>query len=230
VLKAFSEIGQRAHGGLAFAALGAAWAAFNGTWAVMSGLNDAYEVEEDRPFWKVTLTAAGLTIALAALGFIALALLLYGHRLGEIITDKSGYPQFVGAVWPIVHWPVIAALLLAAFALYYRFAPNRPDGELRWTTPGAITATLLWILATIGFHVYVDYSPGKYRQIYGAVAGCAILLLWFYITGAAILIGGEMNSEIENAAAQRGHPDGRRPGDHRRGGRGPRRVSALDGK
>jgi membrane protein len=220
VARAIEEIGKRsAHGSLWFASLGAVWAALNGTWAVMSGLNDAYEVEENRPWWRVTLTAAGLTIALAALGFAALALLLYGGRLGQYALARLGWPDRTTDAWQIVHWPVLLVLLLFAFALYYRFGPNLPDAEWRWATPGAALAAVLWITATVLFHAYVDLSPGKYERIYGPVAAAALLLLWFYVTGAAILIGGEMNSEIENAVAQHGHPDARRPGDHRPGGR-----------
>ncbi len=193
-----------------FSALGSLWAAFNGTWAVMSGLNDAYEVVEERPWWKVTIVAGGLTAALTVLGFAALLALLYGGSAGV-----AGH---------VLRWPIIAALLLAAFALYYRFGPDLHGTQLQWTTPGALAAVALWGLAAGLFRTYVRYAAAKYDEVYGVMAAAAILLLWFYFTGAAILIGGEMNSEIENAAAQNGHPDARRPGEHRPGGRAAARV------
>ncbi len=197
--------------GALFAALGSLWAAFNGTWAVMSALNDAYEVTEKRPWWKVTLVAGGLTLVLLILGFTALAALVYGQQVVPQGEHQSG--------WQIVRWPVLGAMLLVAFALYYRFGPDLSDREWRWSTPGAVVAMALWMSASLLLHVYVHHTLEKYHQAYGSAAASAILLLWFYFTGAAILIGGEVNSEIENAAAQGGLPDGRRPGGHRPGGR-----------
>jgi membrane protein len=211
VMKQMGDPGAR--GGLLFAVLGSMWAAFNGTWAVMSGLNDAYEVTEERPWWKVTLVAAGLTVAQAALVLTALVALSFGrHVFG------------VSVWWQLVRWTVLAVLLLVTFALYYRFGPDLSDMRWRWSTPGAVVAAVLWVGATLLFRFYVHHSPGKYEQAYGSVAAGAILLLWFYITGATILIGGEMNSQIENAAAQGGHPDARRPGERRQGGREPARA------
>jgi membrane protein len=199
-----------------FAALGSIWAAFNGTWAVIAGLNSAYEVEERRSLWKVTLIAGGLTVALALLGFTALGLLFFGAHIGL-------RAEF-GAAWRIVHWAVIAGLLLLAFALLYRFGPDLEDARFRWNTPGAAIAVVLWISASLAFRAYAERSASKYDPLYGSLANTALLMLWFYVTGVAILIGGEVNSEIENAAAQNGHPDARRPGERRPGGRGPQRV------
>lgn len=203
------EIVTRARGTIWFASLGSLWAAFNGTWAVMAGLNDAYEVHEERPWWKVTLVAGGLTLALAALSFSAMLMLFYGQHFGGR----------AGLGWHIVHWPILTAMLLIAFALYYRFGPDLHSVHWRWSTPGAVVAAVLWISASLLFRAYVQFAMDKYNVVYGSMASAAILLLWFYFTGAAILIGGEVNSEIENAAAQQGHPDARRPGEHRPGGR-----------
>jgi membrane protein len=199
-----------------FAALGSIWAAFNGTWAVIAGLNSAYEVEERRSWWKITLIAGGLTAALGLLGFTALGLLFFGARIG-LRTE-------FGAAWRILHWAVIAVLLLVAFALLYRFGPDLEDMRFRWSTPGAAIAVILWISTSLVFHAYAERSASKYDLLYGSLANAALLMLWFYVTGVAILIGGEVNSEIENAAAQNGHPDARRPGERRPGGRRPQRV------
>lgn len=197
-----------------FAVFGSLWAAFNGTWAVMSALNAAYEVEERRSWWQVTLTAAGLTLTLALLGIASLVVLFLGQRFSSGVS-----------VWfPIVQWPILAVVLLVAFAALYRFGPNLVDREMRWSTPGAVLAGILW-LGTCGlFRAYITYQAAKYDQVYGSAGALVILLLWFYFTGAAILIGGELNSEIENAAAQHGHPDPRRPGEHRQGGVPAQRV------
>ncbi|MGD0365387.1 MAG: YihY/virulence factor BrkB family protein [Bryobacteraceae bacterium] len=215
----FGGIGGRvARHSLWFATFGSLWAAVNGTWAVMSGLNAAYEVEERRSVWRVTLTAAGLTLALAGLGLSSLILLFYSRSVGAAIVKWAGLPGSVPILWQIVHWPILAAMLLIAFALLYRFGPNVSDREMRWGTPGAVVAMILWLCASGLFRGYIAYEGSNYDEVYGAAGALAILLLWLYFTGAAILIGGEVNSEIENAAAQHGHPDAGRPGQHRQGG------------
>src|SRR5579884_2667846 len=128
---------QSQRGGIIFVVLGCIWAAINGTWALISGLNDAYEVDEERPWWKVGLVAGALTLALAALAVAGMAALLFGRRTGG------------GIVWQIVHWPVVAIVLLASFALVYRFGPNLHDMRMSWSTPGAVIGAVLWITATL---------------------------------------------------------------------------------
>jgi membrane protein len=201
----------------AFAIGGAVWAALNGTWAMMVGLNTAYEVKEERPWWRILLTAAGLTLALGVLGLAALATMLYGAQIGHWLGNAAGIHEGFAFFWRVVHWPVVIVLLLVAFALLYRFGPNLYDVSIRWSTPGAALAVGLWLAFTVVFRLWFDHVH-SYSQIYGPLASVAILLLWFYFTSAAILIGGEMNSEIENAAAQAGHPDARMPGEQRPGG------------
>jgi membrane protein len=183
-----------------FAMLGSLWAALNGTWAVMSGLNAAYEVEERRSWWQVALTGACLTLALAAVGFASLVLLFYSRIMETAIMQRAGVPRAVAA-WPVAEWPILAAMLLIAFSLLYRFGPNLPGREMRWNTPGAVIAMILWLCASGLLRCYMAYQAPKYDQAYGSAGALAILLLWFYFTGAAILVGGEANPEIEKAAA-----------------------------
>jgi membrane protein len=189
-----------------FAMFGSLWAALNGTWAVMSGLNAAYEVAEQRSWWQVTLTGAGLTIALAVLGFISLVLLFYSRKMEAAIMQRAGVSNSVSAVWQVAQWPILAAMLLIAFALVYHFGPNLSDRKMRWSMPGAVIAVILWLCTSGLFRGYMTYQASKYDQAYGSAGALAILLLWFYFTGAAILIGGEANSEIENAARSRMPP------------------------
>jgi len=201
------DVGNRSEGHtIWFAVFGSLWAALNGTWAVMSGLNAAYEVEEERTWWEVTITAAGLTVALAVLAFGSVGVLFFSRRAGVA-----------------VEWPVLAAVLLLAFALYYRFGPNLLDREMRWSTPGAVIAVVLWLGTSWIFRGYVTYQARRYDQVYGPVGAMAILLLWLYFTGVAILIGGEINSEIENAAVHHGRPGAERPGESRPAGISPPR-------
>jgi membrane protein len=106
-------------------------------------------------------------------------------------------------VWRLVQWAVICVLLLTAFAILYRFAPNMKDRQLQWSTPGAVLALLLWIGCALALRVYFQHTH-SYERLYGSLADVAMLLMWLYLTSASILIGGEINSEIEKAA--KGHP------------------------
>lgn len=188
--------------GLLSAGLGAAWAAVNGTWAVMTGLNIAYEVKEERPLWKVLGIAFALTASLALMFLIALCLAAYGTRAAEAIARQAGAAAPLLLILRLIQWPILAALLLASFALFYRFGPNLYDREWQWSTPGAVLALFLWLLASGLVHLYFGRFH-NYHVVYGPLEGVAMLLLWLYFTSAAILIGGETNSEIEKAADQK---------------------------
>ena len=171
---------------------GALWAACNATWAMVYGLNSAYEVEERRRWWQLSLTIGGLTLALAFTTCIALLLVFGGAELR--IHFEGAAIAFRGA-----EWLVLIILLSFFFALLYRFAPNLRDHEWRWSTPGAVCALVLWVVATFAGRIYFD-RVDDYSRTYGHLNGVVMLLLWLYVTNGAILIGGEMNSEIEKAA------------------------------
>jgi membrane protein len=121
----------------------------------MSGLNAAYEVEEQRSWWQVALTGAGLTLALAMLGFTSLVLLCYSRKMEAAIMQRAGVSHGVSAVWQVAQWPILAVMLLIAFALLYRFGPNLSDREMRWTTPGSVIAVVLWLCASGLFRGYI---------------------------------------------------------------------------
>jgi membrane protein len=175
---------------------GALWAAMNGTWALVYGLNRAYEVKEQRNWKELAATLAGLTLALAFVSAIALLCLLAAARV-------SGHRFHAPEEWPLalkaVECLVLAALLMFSFALIYRFAPNLRNHEWKWSTPGSVCALILWGAATAGLHIYFDHI-NDYIRTYGQLNRVVMLMLWLYFTNAAILIGGEMNSEIEKAA------------------------------
>jgi membrane protein len=205
--------------GAIVAAVVAAWGALNGTWAVMAGLNKAYEVEEERPWWRVSSIAFGLTISLSVLGLIALAAVLYGHRVGNVIGQYVGAPAQFGFLWHLLHWVIIMILLVVSFAGLYRFGPNLRDRRWQWSIPGAVIAATLWVASTLLLQVYEQHFSSSPR-IFGGLNPVATLLLWLYLTGAAIFIGGEANSEIEKAAAEAGYGDVREIDERRSGGEG----------
>jgi membrane protein len=175
--------------------------------AVSETLNAAYGVKESRPWWKVRLIAIGLTIALALLILSALVLMLYGGEIGESVSHRFGLSQAFTFAWAVLQWPIVLAFMLLAFALIYYFAPDLYSQKWRWVTPGSAVGIGIWILVSLGFRLYLRYY-NTYSVIYGSLGAVIILLLWFYLTGAAILVGGKVNAEMENEATKMGAPDG----------------------
>jgi membrane protein len=207
------DVTQGSGGGkLSFGVLATLWAASNGMGAISESLNAAYDVKESRPWWKVRLAAVGLTLALAFLIISALVLVLYGHDLAEWVAGSFGLGGAFELAWKIIQWPVVLAFVLLAFALIYYFAPDLHDQDWKWVTPGSIVAVVLWLIVSFGFKTYLEFF-NSYSATYGSLGAVIILMLWFYFTGAAILVGGEINSEIEHAMAEAGAPDAKERGE-----------------
>jgi len=207
------EVAQSSSGGkLSFGILAALWAASNGMGAITESLNIAYDVEEGRPWWKTRLVAISLTIALSVLIISALVLVVFGGRIGEGVAGAYGFGPAFAVAWKIVQWPVVLAFLILAFALIYYFAPDLREQGWQWLTPGAAIGVALWLLVSLAFRVYLHYFD-SYSATYGSLGAVIILMLWLYFTGCAVLIGGEINSEIENAAAEQGAPDAKEKGE-----------------
>lgn len=189
----------KSSGGLKLAAgiLGALWAASGGMSAVATSLNVIYRTKETRPWWKQKLTVVGLTMALALLIIVALVLALYGGKIGSLIASHVGLGHAFAVAWKILHWPVSLGAMFLAFSLIYYFAPDLEDRHWYWVTPGSAGGVLLWLLASIGFRIYLHFF-NSYSATYGSLGAAVILMLWLYITGFAILFGGEVNWIIEN--------------------------------
>jgi membrane protein len=183
-------------GKLSFGILAALWAASNGMGAISDTLNIAYKVTERRPWWKTRLICAGLTVALAILILAALAIVLYGGTIGEAVSARYGFSNLFTIVWKIVQWPIALLFVLTTFNLIYNFAPNIPAHARRLITPGAFAGVGLWLLVSFGFRLYLGFFD-SYSVTYGSLGAVIILMLWFYLSGVAILIGGEVNSEYQ---------------------------------
>jgi membrane protein len=197
-----SEIHKEAGGGkLSFGLIVALLFASSGMGAVSETLNVSYGIRESRPWWKVRLTAVGLTMALATLILSALVLMLYGGEIGEAASNRFGLSQAFIFAWSVFQWPIVLAFMLLAFALIYYFAPDLYHQKWHWVTPGSVVGIGIWMLVSLCFSIYLRYY-NTYSLIYGSLGAVIILLLWFYLTGAAILVGGKVNAEIDNAAAQ----------------------------
>lgn len=182
--------------GIGMAILGAIWGALNGTRALINGINKAYEVEEKRLWWRLVLLTCGIAFSLSSLGLIALAAVVYTSRAE---TRFNSHHRVPGALWDLGQWLIIACILFIAFSILYRFAPNLKQRRWQWSFPGAAFATALWIALALLLRAYQTHFNSS-QKIYGNLTGVSTLLLWLYLTGAAIFIGGEANSEIEKAA------------------------------
>lgn len=200
VKKTMDEISIGASGGkLSFGFLAALWAASNGMTAITDTLNVAYDVQEKRSWWKLRLVAITLTIILALMIIMALAILLMGGRLADYIAAVAGLGPIFVSVWKILQWVLVLAFVVLTFSLIYYFAPDVPQRKWYWVTPGSLAAVVLWLLVSFGFRIYLHFF-NSYSVTYGSLGALIILMLWFYFTGVAILIGGEVNAEIACAA------------------------------
>jgi membrane protein len=182
--------------------------------AIIDTLNRAYDVEDGRPWWKVRLTAISLTVAVAIFILVSFALVIVGPTLATRLADWMNLGPVFEWTWKILQWPVIFALVSAAIALIYYFAPD-VEQDWVWLTPGSIVATILWLVASLGFKYYVA-NWANYTETYGLIGAVMILLLWFYISGLVILLGAEMNAEIEHASPYGKDPGEKVPGQKRK--------------
>ena len=172
--------------------------------AIIDTLNQAYHVKEGRPWWRVRLLAIGLTVVLIAFALIAVTLVMIGPMLAEYLENSLRVPRRFAWLWAIVEWPLVFGLMVTALGWVYYFAPD-VRRRWAWLTPGSVVATLLWMLASLGFRWYAGHF-GEYQKTYGAIGGVIVALLWLYASGLAILIGAELNAAIEHAAAGRHAP------------------------
>jgi membrane protein len=195
-----------------FGALFFLWSATSGTTTMISVLNAAYHVYDSRPWYKVRFIAMCLTVCLCVLVVLALAVVLFGGEAANLLGTKLGVGPIVIFVGKAVAWLVALSAILLAFALVYYFGPNVHQQHWYWITPGSLTGVLLWLGCSIGFRLYLHFF-NTYSKTYGSLGAVIILLLWFYVMGLAFLTGGEVNAEIEHAAAERGHPEAKAPGE-----------------
>jgi membrane protein len=183
--------GGRASLGVLVAAVLALWGGSNAVAALIEAFNLAFDAEDDRPFLKKKLLTLGLTLFLALFVNLAFVLLVFGQRIGHWIADRAGLGTVFDVLWNVLRWPAAVAALALVLAVLYNAGPNvkRP---FRWLSPGVILATLLWLLATAGFGIYLRFAnPGS---AYGVVGAVLVLLFFLYVTGIVFLLGAELDA------------------------------------
>jgi membrane protein len=206
------QISRNNNGGLLTVGLiGTVWSASAGMSSVIGTLNQAYHVQEARSWWRVRLVAVLLTLALAAFTVISFALVLVGPAAADKIAESFHLGLAFAWTWKVLQWPLVLALVSCGVALVYYVAPDVQQ-QVIWIVPGAVFATVVWLLASLGFKWYVS-AFADYQKTYGAIGGVIVALLWLYVSGLAILVGAEMNAVIEHAS-----PLGKKPGERVPGG------------
>jgi membrane protein len=199
VSETISDVTRHRSGGLiSFGVLGALWAASGGVTAVIGTLNTAYDAREQRSFWKVRLIAIGLTVMLALLVVSGTALVMFGDRFAVWFGERLGMGPSFTVIGGVIHYLVGLALLFLGLELIYYFGPN-VEQDWKWVTPGAVFAVVSMVVASLLFSLYLRFAP-DYSATYGSLGAVIVLMLWLYLMGAVILIGGEVNAEIAHAA------------------------------
>jgi membrane protein len=200
----------------------ALWSASAPMVAVVNVMNRAYGISETRPWWKVRGTAILLSAGLAFFILTSFTLVVFGPQLADFLARWFGFNDVFVWTWKILQWPLVFALVAVGIGLIYYFAPDA-EQDWVWLTPGSVLATTLWMLGSLGFRFYA-VNFGNYDATYGALGGMMLLLMWFYVSGVAIVLGAELNAEIEHASPWGKDPGERTPGERVRLGAAAERV------
>ncbi len=178
--------------------LGALWSASGYVGAFGRAMNRIYEIDEGRPFWKLRPTMLLITLVAVVLSALVLVMLVVSGPLAQSIGDKVGLGDAALTAWTIVKWPVLLVVVVLIVAMLYYATPNVKQPKFRWVSVGAGVAILIWVIASVGFAFYVA-NFGSYNKTYGSLAGVIVALLWLWITNVALLLGAELDSELERS-------------------------------
>jgi membrane protein len=204
---------QNSGGILTFAFFVTVWSSSGAMVSIITTLNAAYDVTESRSWWKTRLTAIALTVGIAVFILSAMFLIVEGPTLAERIAARMQLGVVFKWTWLVLQWPVVFIFVVSAVGLVYYFAPD-VEQDWVWITPGAILATLLWLGISLGLKFYYQLMPNA-NAAYGTIGAVMVLMLWFYVSGLALLLGAELNAEIEHASPYGKNPGERVPGEKR---------------
>lgn len=206
VLDTFNETTATATSGkLTFGLVAAIWSASVGISAIQDTLNSVYKVKDTRPYWKARIHAIGLTVLLTVIITLSLASLLGGDFFAALVRHRI-YHHYLAVAAVVcarlIGWSLSTALLALSFAVVYYWAPDVKTRCWHWLTPGGAVGIVGWLVASLGLRIYLHFF-NTYSVTYGSLGAVIILLMWFYITGLMLLLGAEINSEIEAAVVER---------------------------
>jgi membrane protein len=174
----------------------ALWSASGYVGAFVRASNSIYEIDEGRPFWKLRPQQVLITLVMVLLlAIVGLAVVMTGP-VAEAVAKPIGLGDAAVTVWNLAKWPVLLALVMLMLAVLYYWAPNVRQRAFRWISPGSVLAVLVWTVATAGFAFYVA-NFGSYDKTYGSLGGVVVLLVWLWISNVAVLLGAELNAELE---------------------------------
>jgi membrane protein len=187
----------------------AIWSASGYVGAFTRASNAIYEIGEGRPFWKLRPWQILITLALIILLAVSSIAVVVTGPLAEQVGKVFGLQSTTVTIWDIAKWPAIVLIVMTAIAILYYAAPNVSQPGFRWITPGGVVAVIVWILASLAFALYVA-NFASYNKTYGSLAGAVVFLVWLWISNLAILLGAEMNAELERGRELRvGIPEDR---------------------
>jgi membrane protein len=175
---------------------GALWSASRYIAAFMRAANVIYEVDEGRPIWKKIPVRLGMTVVLAIALVAATVAVVVTGDLARQVGDLLGLADRAVTVWTWAKWPVAIVLVALLLALLYWAAPNVRHPGFRWLTPGAGLAIVVWVAGSAGFTIYLA-NFSSYNRTYGALAGVIIFLVWLWLTNLGVLLGAQLNAELE---------------------------------
>ena len=164
--------------------------------AFMRASNVIYEVEEGRPFWKLRPFQVVVALAMILMLAIVLIAIVLTGPLAESVGGQLGISDAAVTIWSFAKWPFLIVVVITMLAFLYYTAPNVKQPSFRWLTPGSVLAVFVWVLASIAFGVYVA-NFGAYDKTYGALGGAVVFLIWLWLSNVAVLLGAELNAEIE---------------------------------
>jgi membrane protein len=179
---------------------GAFWSASGYIGAFMRASNDIYDVPEGRPIWKTLPIRLAVTAVIGVMLLASALIVVFTGKLAQATGEAIGLGSTAVTVWNIAKWPVLLVLVSLTFAILYWASPNAKHGGFRWVSPGGVFAVVIWLIASGAFAVYVA-NFGSYNKTYGALASVIIFLVWLWLTNLAILLGAELDAELERSRA-----------------------------
>jgi membrane protein len=187
------------------------WSASGYIGAFMRAANVMYDVPEGRPVWKTIPIRLGVTAAAGVLLIVSAAIVVLTGDLATAVGRGLGLESTTVAVWNVAKWPVLVIFISLLFGLLYWASPNAQQGGFRWISPGGVVAVVLWLITSFLFGVYAA-NFASYDKTYGTLAGIVVFLLWLWISNLSLLLGAELDAELERQrAAAAGHPESREP-------------------